>query len=249
MSYIHSEIYLKELKGTKPLKSSIFRNERKFRVYTISYSELLNIIHLNPFLFREIYYQRTINNIYLDSLELDSFFDNVDGYSKRMKVRVRWYGDDLTEVISPKLEFKIKYGHVGTKRVFPLKPFAFGKGFSKDQLTKSFDNSNLPDVISEAVRYLHLSVLNKYQRRYFISLDGRFRITLDKNMQYYLLRDSNNSFLTKRSEDGVSVLELKYNISDDSDANKIVKQFNFRMTKNSKYVSGASYYIHTVVLI
>ena len=109
MNYIHPETQLKELKGTIPLKSSNFRNERKFRVYAISYPELLNIVRLNPFLFREIYYQRTVNNIYLDSLELDSFFDNVDGYSKRRKVRVRWYGDDLTEVSSPKLEFKIKY--------------------------------------------------------------------------------------------------------------------------------------------
>ena len=248
MNYINPETQLEELKGTIPLKLSIYRNERKFRVYEISYSELLKIIHLNPFLFQEIYFQRTVNNIYLDSLELDSFFDNVDGYSKRRKVRIRWYGDDLTEISSPKLEFKIKYGHAGTKRVFPLESFSFGKGFSKDQLTKSFDNSNLPDAIREVVRYLHLSVLNNYQRRYFISLDKRFRITIDKNIQYYLLRDSNNSFLTKRSEDGVSVVELKYNSSDDLDANKIVKQFNFRMTKNSKYVSGVSYYIHTVGL-
>ena len=42
-----------------------YRNEKKFRVTELSYSEIRNIVHFSPFLFKEIYYQRTVNNFYL----------------------------------------------------------------------------------------------------------------------------------------------------------------------------------------
>ena len=110
---------------------------------------------------------------------------------------------------------------------------------------KVFNNSTLPDGIRERLRHLRLSLYNKYRRQYFISNDRRFRITLDKDVYYFRLRDISNYFLVKRSDYGTSVMELKYSPNDDSEATKIVEQFAFRLTKNSKYVSGVSCFTHT----
>jgi hypothetical protein len=228
-----------------PITKNNYRNERKFRVSAISYPELLNLVKFSPFLFREIYCQRTVNNIYMDSFNLGSYFDNVDGFSNRTKFRIRWYGSYSIEVNSPLLEFKIKRGHVGTKRCFPLTPFIFQKGFSRENLIEVFDKSTLPDEVHEILRYLRLSLYNKYQRQYFISACKLFRITIDKNMHYYGLNDHSNHFMANRSDHNISVLEIKYNPKDDLLATKLIEQFSFRMTKNSKYVSGASYFLHS----
>ena len=100
------------------MEDSNYRYERKYRVAEISYSELINIIYYSPFLFRKIYSQRTVNNIYLDNFDLRNYFDNVDGYSKRCKIRIRWYDDDNNKINAPQLEFKIKRGYVGIKKIF-----------------------------------------------------------------------------------------------------------------------------------
>ena len=228
------------------MEDSNYRYERKYRVTELSYSELINIIFYSPFLFREIYSQRTLNNIYLDDFDLSNYFDNVDGYSKRCKIRIRWYGYDHNKIHAPQLEFKIRRGYVGTKKIFPLKSFTFDKAFSRDYLMDIFKNSTLPDEIRERLFHLRLSLYNKYQRRYFLSSDNRFRITLDKNIEYFELKDCSNFFLTKRSDIGVSVLELKYGQNNCSEATKIIEQFAFRMTKNSKYVSGISSFMNTI---
>jgi len=181
----------------------------------------------------------------MDSFNLGSYFDNVDGCSNRTKLRIRWYGSDSLEVNTPLLEFKIKRGHVGTKRCFPLTPFIFQKGFSRENLIEVFDKSKLPDEVREILRYLRLSLYNNYQRQYFISADKLIRITIDKNIDYYGLNDHSNHFIAKRSDYGTSVMEMKYNPNDELMATKIIEQFPFRMTKNSKYVSGTSYFLHS----
>ena len=228
------------------MEDSNYRYERKYRVTELSYSELLNIIYCSPFLFREIYSQRTVNNIYLDNFDLINYFDNVDGYSKRRKTRIRWYDYDHEKINYPQLEFKIKQGHVGFKKIYPLKAFIFKKGFSRDNLMEVFKNSNLPNEIKEVLFHLRLSLYNKYQRRYFVSSDNHFRITLDKNLEYFELKDCANYFLAKRSDVGVSILELKYNSNYSSEASKIIDKFAFRMTKNSKYVSGISSFLNSI---
>ena len=109
-----------------------------------------------------------------------------------------------------------------------------------------FKNSNLPNEIKEVLFHLRLSLYNKYQRRYFVSSDNHFRITLDKNLEYFELKDCANYFLAKRSDVGVSILELKYNSNYSSEASKIIDKFAFRMTKNSKYVSGISSFLNSI---
>ena len=53
--------------------------------------EIEHIISLNAGMFTPIYNERTVNNIYLDTIGLTNFYDNVYGVTNRTKLRIRWY--------------------------------------------------------------------------------------------------------------------------------------------------------------
>jgi len=90
--------------------NNIYRYERKFFIDNMSKRKVESIIKLNPANFKEIYKERIINNIYLDSLSKNSYTDNIDGNMERTKSRIRWYGSLFGEIANPILEFKIKKG-------------------------------------------------------------------------------------------------------------------------------------------
>ena len=85
-----------------------FRYERKFIAPALTYSEIKSTIKHHPYMFSEIYHQRHINNIYFDTINLNNLSANVDGFSNRIKIRIRWYGDLFGRIKKPVLELKIK---------------------------------------------------------------------------------------------------------------------------------------------
>ena len=89
--------------------------------YTIR--EIEALVNLHPAIFSQIYHPRFVNNLYLDSLSLNSYFCHVNGLKDRVKVRIRWYGDLFGPVDEPVLELKIKRGSLGRKESFPLASF------------------------------------------------------------------------------------------------------------------------------
>ena len=216
------------------------RFERKFRINRLSKQEIELVIKQNSVYFSEIYKQRYVNNIYLDTPNLTFFFDNNVGKSNRKKVRIRWYGDMFGMISCPILEFKIKTGTVGNKLSFPLKSFKLDKNFSIDSLKYVFHNSNLPQWVLNQLDILEPTLLNRYKRKYFRSFDKIFRLTIDSDINYVNITSRINTFSNKCNEESDVVVELKYDIEKDDSAQQITNQFPFRMTKNSKYVNGIS---------
>ena len=214
------------------------RYERKFVVEGIGPKEVEKIIQFNPAMFSEIFYERSVNNIYFDSINQDSYLGNVDGDFERLKIRVRWYGKMGGLIENPILEVKIKKGEIGKKLIFPLKKFMVDRNFSKKYFKKEvLDKSKLPKWILEKLRRYNFSLLNHYRRKYFISLDKKYRITLDKNLIFSEIKNSNNLFMNKIKEEKI-VLELKYDRKDDEKAKEVTQKLLFRLSKNSKFVSG-----------
>ena len=84
-----------------------FRYERKFRPETLDLQQIQNIVLSSKAFFRRIYHPRYINNIYLDTPELDAFFDNIGGMSDRKKYRIRWYGEAQGEITGAIFEIKM----------------------------------------------------------------------------------------------------------------------------------------------
>lgn len=215
-----------------------FRYEKKFVLEAVAEAPIEQSIRLHPAMFREIYYPRTVNNLYLDTYDLKGYFSNLDGVSKRLKVRVRWYGNLFGAVAAPILEFKLKHNqHVG-KLSWDLASFTFDQQFSIHDMQDVFRRSSLSDTVAYQVKSLRFSLLNSYRRKYFLSSDGKYRITLDTDVSYYKMSPLQNSFLHKLIRQNNIIMELKYNRTEDETADQITHYFPFRISRCSKYVAG-----------
>ena len=85
---------------------------------------------------------------------------------------------------------------------------------------------------------LRPTLLNTYLRSYFISADGRFRLTVDRTMNFHSFNARNLPHRQAVKDDAV-ILEIKYEAEDDHDyLSWISQRLPFRLGKNSKYVNG-----------
>lgn len=159
----------------------------------------------------------------------------------RGKLRLRWYGPCLHTITNPQLELKYKSGAVGWKVLWPL------------DLTLELDNLTWPDVhrrLREAVdaqatpwlgQLACPTLVNHYQRAYYVTANGKIRLTVDTDLQAYTQRLSNRpnlrhpAYVTERI-----VIELKAPV-DRSSFQELVAALNhfpFRPDRHSKYVQG-----------
>lgn len=215
-----------------------FRFERKYHIVDLSSAEIESRVLRCPVFFREAFPPRHINNIYFDTFSLRNYFQNMDGVADRTKIRIRWYGDLFGKISRPVLEYKIKRGMLGTKDAHLLGAFEIGKGFGAKDLEAMFARSDLDEAIIEELELVTPVLLNRYHRKYFISADRSYRLTLDSQLEFYKIGTKDNHFLVRRRLEGSTVLELKYSGAIAHLDDRIMNFFPFRLTRMSKYVAG-----------
>ncbi|MBF0382432.1 MAG: polyphosphate polymerase domain-containing protein [Magnetococcales bacterium] len=219
-----------------------FRYERKFNLGSISSFQAESLVKANPALFSECYPGRNINNIYLDSIDAMAYTDNVEGLSKRTKIRVRWYGDLFAHVARPVLELKIKEGSVGEKKRCVLSPFSVdGEIYNTIQERLQGVQGLTPDEL-QSIEQSRPVIMNRYFRKYYLSADGDFRLTLDYKLQFFAINRFENLFLRSSKCDDV-IMELKYDTVMDDKIHEITAHLGHRLTKSSKYVTGYRYVV------
>jgi SPX domain protein involved in polyphosphate accumulation len=218
--------------------NNVLRCERKFVIDDLSVDEIEDVILHHPAMFRPIFSERFVNNIYFDSLEFMSYYQAIEGLAQRKKIRVRWYGDLSGYIKSPILETKKKWGSVGKKETQPLSSFELEDLFFKPETLGLSKEISMSENLKIGLYYLEAKLINRYSRKYFLSANGRYRITLDFNIQFYPVRPFPPVFLKNTTCEPYNVLELKHNHIYDNDATKITRYLPFRLSKNSKYVSG-----------
>jgi VTC domain len=202
------------------------RYEKKYSISDASFNEVLDCLRRAPVALATAFPDRWVNSIYFDDVELHAFQDNLAGLSKRLKHRIRWYGEELSEAKNPKLEMKIKQHELGTKKVLALPDFRLGDD------VKQLLYEALPTAHS-----LHPVVLVRYLRTYLHSYDHTFRVTIDREIQYYLYQG--NLFLPLSPNlDPTLILEVKCAEKDMKHADALLQSIPFRLTKNSKYVNA-----------
>lgn len=240
MSIIHNfeNIDLKQIITNPHTNFDDYRFERKFYNENLPAWAMENIIKLHFALFSEIFHQRIVNNIYFDTENLDLFKANYNGHSQRYKIRIRWYGEMFGQIEHPVLEIKIRNGLLNRKESYPIKPFKLDQGFHKKIPILSIFNSEVPIHIKRKIEACTPVLLNQYIRKYFLSFDKNFRITIDKEMKFYKIQRFENYFANQIANKMDSILELKYSPENDNLANRITNQFPFRLTKSSKYMVG-----------
>jgi len=215
-----------------------YRYERKYLVEGLDDHEVNSIVKRHPRMFYESYPPRFVNNVYLDTADLENYYDNVDGASVRRKARIRWYGDLMGAIKAPVLEFKIKRGFVGRKRQFPFPGFDLASGCHDGILVERGEGSQLPPEVKGYLGTVKMVLMNRYRRRYYATRDSTYRVTVDTNVAFFRMDRLSNSFTHRQVDYQTLIVELKYGADHDASAFKVSEFFPFRVTKSSKYVQG-----------
>ena len=222
------------------MESNDFRYEHKYIIPKSLEDQTLALIKSNVYKINEQYQQRRVNSIYYDSDDLILAKQNVDGNEERHKIRLRYYGD-ISMLNNPTLEIKSKKGYVGTKKIISIdhnNPM-----YAISNISEMDAISNLPLSINYLSSQLKPVLLVSYVRRYFVSSSDSFRLTLDTKIIY----KSIDSLIDIYSKDEIgfisnydSVLEIKYDVI--NNLNYLIGNLKlpFRLTRNSKYITGLS---------
>ncbi len=139
------------------------RYERKYLVPHHCPKSIERLIKLHPYFFQEIYYPRVINNVYFDDRSLQNYFDNINGYGYRTKMRLRWYSRDYMNLglsndskcsqnlqAQPQLNKKCKKSNNSSKKV--SSPHLEMKIRSGDLIRKQiFSSLSVVDHITEII--------------------------------------------------------------------------------------------------
>lgn len=188
--------------------------------------------------FREVYPPRIVNNIYFDTPGLADFWKHANGSANRSKLRLRWYGEPLAILPKPVLEVKAKHGHVGTKPSCRLRDLSADIIRDHNRLRAALRDSCSDQTILERLCNSSPALFNRYARRYFCTVDGRFRLTIDTKLSFH--EASGRSFGARRCYDEARlvIVELKYSVESEAEANSILSDWPFRVGRISKYVYG-----------
>jgi SPX domain protein involved in polyphosphate accumulation len=204
----------------------MMRYERKYRIDNQHYLQVLQeIMNING-AFSAAYPDRWVNSIYLDNMNYGALRENLSGVSNRSKFRIRWYGKDFHNIPNPILEEKIKVNLLGYKNFKKLESTTL----SAENLRRRLDVDLLKDLSIKPV------VMVRYLRTYLESFDHRVRITIDRDLQY---RGVNNYEMDPFPDfDEALILEIKYDQDIEEEIQDILQSVKYRLTKNSKFVSG-----------
>ena len=182
------------MKEISKLEKTESRIERKFFIPNKLPQEIEAIIMCNSALFKEIFKQRRVNNIYFDTFKRNSFWQNIEGDPKKKKYRIRWYDIQNGDIQKPVLEYKIKDGIAGKKYSIPIRPFDISSNSWYQNIVNSISKSDLSYSLFKEIDTLEPTLFNFYDRKYFLSKDKKFRLTLDTNMNYFNVLKKVKSF-------------------------------------------------------
>lgn len=201
------------------------RYERKYLIKDLGINQVSTWVMLHEQGFHQAHPPRIINNIYFDTLENSSFFGNASGANFRNKYRLRWYGEDWEELSHPVWEQKNKDANLSKKH--------------QEKLPDMHQRDVLPFMAQLPVfKKLHLEpvLCNRYYREYWLSFDGRFRLTLDAELafgKYSQLFETPGMFLPN-----VVIAEIKYKPENECFIEQITQNWPFRLSRFSKFATG-----------
>ncbi len=215
---------------------------KRYEVKFISSIEHLESIKMllesNSLCFKEHFENRQVNNMYFDDLNLKRYYDSEEGISIRSKLRLRWYEKIFPNSFQPKLEIKEKYGLLNSKKTFLLKKYNFNDFMQNPKNFVIQDAKNVENsaFFMENLIYNIPTIMNSYQRYYYISKNNKIRATIDYDLKY--LNVNKFSLYQNNFFNDLIVLEIKFDENDYNIANTFITTLPLRIKKFSKYVVG-----------
>ena len=191
-------------------------------------------------IFRPGYNDRYVNSLYFDNLNHEAIKDNLAGITPRHKVRLRWYGDKISEALNPNLEIKIRNGRLGRKILYPLDNI---KTLINNKSIHSLSNNLFKEL--RASKFVHSAIndyllpmlIVQYQREYY-ELSNGIRVTLDRNIKYFNINQYLDSKILRPAIYNNYVMELKFSQELKSTAANFMRSLTLTPKRFSKYLNG-----------
>ncbi|WP_372366139.1 VTC domain-containing protein [Candidatus Uabimicrobium sp. HlEnr_7] len=220
-----------------------YRYELKFLLTATQLHTLLMDIRLHPLHFQAHYPERVVNSLYFDTLDFDCYRDNLTGLSKRSKVRYRWYGSHFLNK-EGQLQVKTKSNYLGSKLIFRAKQEFYNKNDSWRTITRNLQKVIEPQAKKWLEIYYFPTLINSYYRKYYIDLEHKIRITVDhKQTMYEQVSRSTPNTLTKLNIPNIVIMEVKFAKNSYETVSQMLKKFNVRLTRYSKYAHAISHFV------
>lgn len=214
------------------------RLEIKFVASEVELHRLRQWVKLHPAGFLVPYPDRQVNNIYFDTHHYFGFTENLSGASARTKVRYRWYGRDPYPQ-QGSLEIKCKRNYFGWKLRFGADESPCEEGTGWLAIRRSLIKQLEPEARKWLEAHPHPVILNRYRRQYFLSLDGKVRVTIDTGQCMYDQRYKPCPNITRQINlPKTLVMEFKFDRRDRDIAARIIQGLPLRVSRNSKYMIG-----------
>jgi hypothetical protein len=214
------------------------RYEKKFVADGFTLAEVLARVKRHPSGFREVYPPRVVNNIYLDTPARRDYHDHVNGTANRTKTRVRWYGLQSKAAEQARLERKLKRGMVSGKETHFLPPIQINGAWLRSRVESAFDSAALSPGLRTHLRFMEPALFNRYHRHYFLSRDGKFRLTVDSSLQFADPSGDQPPAMAPAHPGATLIVELKFGSEHAEGADFITNALPFRLARFSKYVAG-----------
>ena len=213
------------------------RTELKFALPRADLGKVERILEVNCR--RVSYRNRTsrVSSLYFDDARLSACRENVDGSSRRSKVRLRWYDAPFP---SEGLFFEIKRrrGQSTSKERISLPLSRPLDQAALAETTRALSRSLPPPQAEALLARPEAIVLVEYERSYFEAAGG-LRITVDRDLAFYSqsghLRPTRRFPVRARD---VVILEAKASMGNEERVREILHPLQPRATRSSKYVLG-----------
>lgn len=213
----------------KAVDKKPWRFERKYQLSPEEYLQFEKLMMLSDL--QTLHADRQINNCYFDNITNNAYTESVEGYSEKMKVRIRWYGD-LFNTVVPTLEFKLKQNNSNKKETYKLFKTTFDDSFNWKDYIHEVQNYIFEKHNSTILNRLEPVLINTYKRSYFSNFEKTFRLTIDRNLKFI----SPSNRLSHKSPQTVDsyIIELKFNNKELINSFPVVKNLG----KFSKFTTG-----------
>ncbi len=222
--------------GRPPIRAQEWRYEVKLVSPNSDLAHVRSWIRTHRCAFSESFPPRVVNNLYMDTHDLQWLDDSVEGFSERRKVRLRWYGEQ-TDTVSAVLEVKRKRDRANWKlRHALVEPLDLRAGVTWPAIVSKSVGS-VPDWMRVEIGVDLVPILvNRYHREYYEDRSGKLRITIDYDQDVYDQRLSARPNLVSRAPRRYSlVVEVKGPLHEWERIKEVTNELPLRVTRNSKY--------------
>ena len=213
------------------------RIESKFQTNTLGFGKFSDVIR--GFGFLKSFPPRIITSLYYDDVKFTSVNDNLAGITPRSKYRLRWYRNSENKEYGLRFEKKIKRGILGVKRIIEMDNIT-SEVFQNTSIENLRRISGIKDPTLLPLNYFP-QLLCKYNRSYYENYQ-RVRLTIDTNIKFYSIKNSNDLLYNKKIPvtSNCTILEIKFMDTQKISIQSFLNSLPSPSLRCSKYLFGQS---------